>query len=458
MTAPSTVLTGLCRLSVRTPGRSFSLAVPVDVPLVDLMPAIVGFGGDELVQQGFEHGGWVLQRVGEEPLDPDMTIEVHGLVDGDVVHLRPRADALPPIHFDDLVDGVATAMRDHVRRWTADSSRRALLSAAGLAIVAGLVAIALPGTRTVRAGAALLGGLLLLGGALSAARAVGDRRAASVIGLGAVAFLALAGVLAPSGADAVGARLLAGGAAAVAASALAVAVTAWAPPFLSSALLGLLAVVGGAAVLSGATVVQAAAVVAVVGVVVDWLLPPLAFRMGGLRMPALPRNSEELQQDIDPVPAPDLLARGSMSAAYLDAMFVASGLAVAIALIPLSLSPRWPGYTLAAVVSLLAVLHSRGMSGLLGRFCALGPGALGAGLAAVRWSIDVAPATRLVVAAGLLLLAAGCAIAGWTMVGRRLLPHWGRIADLTQSLCAIALLPLTLLIFDVFHVLRGIKG
>ncbi|MEV0478800.1 type VII secretion integral membrane protein EccD, partial [Streptomyces prunicolor] len=49
-------------------------------------------------------------------------------------------------------------------------------------------------------------------------------------------------------------------------------------------------------------------------------------------------------------------------------------------------------------------------------------------------------------------------VAVWTVPGRRMVPYWGRAAEILHSLLAIALLPLTLWLLGVFGTLRGIFG
>ncbi|BFO15469.1 hypothetical protein SHKM778_18570 [Streptomyces sp. KM77-8] len=44
------------------------------------------------------------------------------------------------------------------------------------------------------------------------------------------------------------------------------------------------------------------------------------------------------------------------------------------------------------------------------------------------------------------------------MPGRRLVPYWGRAAELLHSLAALAILPLTLWSMGVYGRLRGING
>uniref|UniRef100_UPI002A82C2FE type VII secretion integral membrane protein EccD n=1 Tax=Streptomyces sp. CRN 30 TaxID=3075613 RepID=UPI002A82C2FE len=136
---------GLCRLTVRAPSRTIDLAVPADVPVADLLPAVLGYAGDGLEEAGVEHGGWVLQRLGGEPMDEERTLESFELRDGETVYLRPRVEALPEVHLDDLVDGISTTMRDRPYGWTPKAGRAVLRGLAVAALAVGLVVLALPG-------------------------------------------------------------------------------------------------------------------------------------------------------------------------------------------------------------------------------------------------------------------------------------------------------------------------
>src|SRR5262249_34418381 len=132
-TTVKTATVNLCRLTVRAPESSFELAVPVDVQIMDLLPTIVGYAGSragaDLNEAGLAHSGWALQRLGEDPLDEESTPDALGLHDGDAVYLRPRQEAIPPVHFDDLVDSVATTLRERPDSWRPELSRRLLTAA-----------------------------------------------------------------------------------------------------------------------------------------------------------------------------------------------------------------------------------------------------------------------------------------------------------------------------------------
>ncbi|MET9567493.1 EsaB/YukD family protein, partial [Streptomyces tauricus] len=93
----------LCRLTVRAPSVSVDLAVPADVPVADLLPTLLRYVGEEAEEAGLDHAGWVLQQLGDAPLDEETTLAHAGLSDGAVLYLRPHTEALPEARLDDLV-------------------------------------------------------------------------------------------------------------------------------------------------------------------------------------------------------------------------------------------------------------------------------------------------------------------------------------------------------------------
>ncbi|WP_031110615.1 EsaB/YukD family protein, partial [Streptomyces sp. NRRL S-146] len=90
----------LCRLTVRAPSVSVDLAVPADVPVADLLPTLLRYVGEEAEEAGLDHAGWVLQRLGDAPLDEETTLGRAGLADGAVLYLRPHTEALPEARLD----------------------------------------------------------------------------------------------------------------------------------------------------------------------------------------------------------------------------------------------------------------------------------------------------------------------------------------------------------------------
>ncbi|MGV0096512.1 type VII secretion integral membrane protein EccD [Streptomyces californicus] len=458
----------LCRLTVRAPARSIDLAVPADVPVADLLPAVLGYAGDNLEEAGLDHGGWVLQRLGGEPLDEERTLDSYGLRDGDTLYLRPRAEALPEVHLDDLVDGIATTMRDHPFGWTPKVSRRVLLGIVVAVLAGGVLVIAWPGgsslSRSVFATAA---GLLLLAGAGAASRAVGDAGAGAALGFMVGPYLALAGWLLPGGElsgphayETLGARLLAASAAMAGGAVLALAVVAaFAALFLSVAVVSLFAAVAAVLLLTtDLAPVHAAGILAVLAVVLGAFVPSLAFRMSGMRMPPLPTNAQQLQEGIEPHPAAAVSARAVLADGWMTSLYGAVGVVGAACVVVLARERELAEIIMTVALCLLLVLHARGLGNIWQRMSLVVPGVLGLLLLVLVAAPAASPGNRLVTAAGLLAAAAAVAIAAWTVPGRRLVPYWGRAGEILHSALAIAVLPLALWVLGVYGALRAING
>ncbi|MEV7601193.1 type VII secretion integral membrane protein EccD [Kitasatospora sp. NPDC089797] len=453
--------TGLCRLRFHAPGTVFELVIPADVPLADLLPAVLDHAGDDLDEQGAEHDGWTLQRLGQAPLDEELGADALDLRDGEDLYLRPRRDPLPEVHYDDLPDGLATGMRERPDTWRPALTHHTALALAVTALTGGLALLLLPGPPHLRAGAAAVTGLLLLLGALSASRAVGDAGAGTALGATAVPYLALAGALltTAAGPSATGARLLAGGCAGAGAAALALAAVGCAAPlYLGLLLLALHATAAGVLLLAGLTVPATAAALAVLPVATAAFLPGLCFRLSGLRLPALPRNAEELQEGIEAVPATTVRARSTVADGFLTAFHLALAPVIALALATLTDRDDWAPTALTCALSLLLLLHARGIGSVPQRLAVLVPGVLGPVLLTAHLAAGQSPAARLGLLAALLATATLLAAASWTVPGRRLLPYWGRAADLLHTLAAVAVLPLALAAAGTFHALRALGG
>ncbi|MCY0922988.1 MULTISPECIES: type VII secretion integral membrane protein EccD [unclassified Streptomyces] len=459
---------GLCRLTVRAPARTVDLAVPADVPVADLLPAVLGYAGDDLAEAGIDHGGWVLQRLGGEPLDEERTLDSLDLRDGETLYLRPRTEALPEVHLDDLVDGIATALQRQPHGWTPAAARALLRASAVTALLAGLAVLALPGgSGDTRAVCAAVAALLLLAGAAAAARAVGDGGAGAALGLMAGPYLALAGWLLPGGAvtgphgqEGLAARLLAASVAGAGGTVLALAaVAAYAALFLAPAVLAAFGALTGAVMLvAGLPLGEAVAVTALLAVLLGAFVPSLSFRMAGLRMPPLPTNAQQLQEGIEPHPTGTVTARSVLADGWMSSLYGAVGLVCTGCLTVLARHTGLAEVCTSAVLALLLLLHSRGLGNVWQRMSLVVPGIWGPVLLVWAAAASHTPSGRLLLVVGLLAGAAALAIASWTVPGRRLVPYWGRAAELFHSAAAIALLPLVLWVLGVYGALRSLNG
>ncbi|MEW2570099.1 type VII secretion integral membrane protein EccD [Streptomyces sp. NPDC057621] len=460
----------LCRLTVRAPSVSVDLAVPADVPVADLLPTLLRYVGEEAEEAGLDHAGWVLQQLGDAPLDEETTLAHAGLSDGAVLYLRPHTEALPEARLDDLVDGIADTAGRRLNTWHPEAARALLVGTTAATVVAALALVLWPGTPNTgfsRVAYAAVTGLLLLAGAGSASRAVGDRLSATALGLLVAPCLALAGWLLPggdlTGADArqvIGARLLAAGAAGAGGAVLALAATAvGAPALFATAVVSVAtAIAGGLIGYTGLAVQASVALVATVVALAAGAVAPFAFKLAGMRLPSLPSSAAQLQEGIEPYAGDEVAERTLLAGRWVTALFAATGVIASAALIVLTQHPNLPETLTALGLTLLLLLHCRGLVHISQRLTLAVPGVLGLLLLARAWAADHDGTGRAVVFAVLLGAAAALVIAAWTVPGRRVLPYWGRAAELAHTGFAVALLPLALWAAGLFGWLRGLFG
>jgi len=474
--------TQTCRLTIVAPGGRIDTSLPAGVPLVDLLPALLHHLGPELADRGLDHGGWALQKLGAAPLDEDRTVDELGLLDGDLLHLRPRADLLPPVDFDDLVDGVATGMRRRSGLWQPRFTRWATLVVAALLLLTGAAVLAAPGPVGLRVPTAWAGSLALLVAAAVTARRPAGGALALLLGGAAVAHSA-AGLVAASGAFASrvpggpGASGLPGAPGAPGAPGVSVGWVVAAGVHLALTLaLAAPAVWGGgravgvglgaaatctltAAALLGVTDAEGAcAVLLCLTVVARQSVPKLAFRLAGLRLDPLPETAEDLQDRIDPVPGARLLdetARIDRLMSVLHAVLAASGV---VAISVLLAGGGWPGTTVVAVAAAGQLLELRAMTSAWQRL-AIGVPALAALLLAPALAAVRTPGLGPVAVDVGLLAAAGLLVpAGLALAERRLSPVPGRVGDTLQTLAGVALIPAALWALGVYGSARNWLG
>jgi type VII secretion integral membrane protein EccD len=464
MTASPAVMS---RLVVCGPDRRIEVAVPAAVAVADLLPALLHHLGDHLADAGLAHGGWVLQRLGGPPLDEDGTVATLGLHDGEVVYLRPRADQIPPVHFDDLIDGVATGVADRTGRWRPAMVGWACAGSSTAVIALGLGVLALPGPPGARSFAAAVLAVLCLAGAFSLTRALAERALGMVCALGAVAAAGLAGSIAPdltAGSGLVssgGPQVLTGSAAALVAALLAAALVGRSGPvFAAVAAAAVFGVLGaGTATLFGCSGVQAAALTAVLATVGTVVVPMLAARLANVRMAPLPTRPEQLQDDIDPEPSGPLLARAAAADRFMTGLYAGTAVPVAVSMVLLAMQPGWSAPALATLVAVVRLLMLRPMTSAWHRLALALPAVLGLALVAGYVLSHATLLARLVT--GLVFVPVAVAqlvMLARTMPGGRVSPYWGRAGDVTQLLATVALLPVLLAVLDVYAFARALGG
>lgn len=194
-----------CHVTVVGPRRKADLALPADIPLPNVLPSLLRALG-EVGGDAASAPGWTLQRLGGAPMDLGQSLSTLGVLDGEILYLRPREAVLPPALYDDVADVVATGVRGGRGVWSPKHTRIVGASGAMGLLMLGSIGLAVSGMPglTVTIVAGLLALLLIVTGTLLS-RAVGDSMAGALIGHAALPYGFVAGLFAPGAAAGFGA-------------------------------------------------------------------------------------------------------------------------------------------------------------------------------------------------------------------------------------------------------------
>ncbi|BBB02273.1 hypothetical protein RVR_10127 [Actinacidiphila reveromycinica] len=449
--------TEVCRVTVVGPGGQADLAIPVTLPVSALLPVLV----EHVVSDVRDRGApWSLQRLGESPLDPDGTPAGLGLHHGDVLYLRPVEEPLPTLHFDDVADGVAHVVGSLPGRWRPELTRALALTMGALALVFLALALLSDGPGDFAGYGSGIAAVLFAAASVTGARLDADPAAVLTAGIASMAMAALAGLsfrTGPGGGfdpGVAGLLVTAGCVTAVAVALVALRAT----PFLVPGTAAVVAASVAAAIgLRAAFDWRTGQAVAVVGVglfVLGHFAPRLTLRAARLRVPQLPHNAAELQEDVEPEPQERVERRVRAATSYLDALSVGFAIAFGVVFWFMVHEHGWIGWALPLVFGGAVLLRSRGLTGTLQRVPTVI--AAGGGLALLllqQWTTG-GPGQRGTAVALLALTVVALLAAAWRLPSSRLLPVWGHSGDITEMLVAMALLPLLLQLLHVYSHLR----
>ncbi|GAA3622112.1 hypothetical protein GCM10022223_43770 [Kineosporia mesophila] len=462
-----TSLGEVCRLVVVGPTSRVDLSVPVHVPVTDLMPALLRSLGTDLADRGLEHSGWILQRLGHPAFDEDSTTADLGLVDGDVVHLRPRSEQIPPLDFDDLVDGIANGIGGRSGLWRATTTRFVSLCALALWIAVVLAVPALTGvsdsSRAVLAGVC---GVILLGATALVVHVLKDPQSGRIVAAGAVGFALEAALIGASGASPAGASggmslLVAACVGGLLGSATVMLVTGRSgagPGVVAMTVMAAGAAISAGLRLAGLDWAQVATAALLISIGMRPTVPLSAFKLAGMALPALPVEADDLQKDIEPEPGQAVLDRTAAADRHMTALYLAYGTVSGFALVTMALSDRVLVLLTLALAALSQLLGVRPMTSTWHRLALGIPAVAGVATAAVAITARSGIDGRVFVVAVLLLMAVAAGTAAHTLPHRRLTPMWGRVGDWVQTLGVIVAMGLALGIWGLFELIRRTVG
>jgi type VII secretion integral membrane protein EccD len=462
VTTPATE--DLARVTVISPSRRIDVALPGTTSLGECLPTIVRFSGYEPGSTQEAVHAWVLQRLGEDPLDPTKRVSSLNLRDGEILHLRSRDNAIPDAAFDDVVDAVTTATSARPS-WTSTQSLWFGVVTM-MAVLLAIPAVLLVTTHDVGSLAQILETVATLFLSMAAAvgsivlsRAFGRFLPAAGLAWASTVLAVLGGYFILPGQD-WPLRVLLAAACGIGASA-----TAWlaskVQPYAHLAVTLSATVVLVATmvmVLMGGYEAQVSAVTVALVLAVTPTLPMLSYHSARVAMPNLPANAQLLMEDETPVQT-DIVTRALTADRVLGSFLGATGLTVAIGVIPVLLFGDPLGLALTAAVGLALVLRARAFVGRVQRLALLLPGTVLVIASALLLMLAMPIVARVPVGLAIALLGA-LALAGYTaaMYNRILAPIWGRLADVLEWLALMSVVPLVLGVCGTYGWVIGVAA
>jgi type VII secretion integral membrane protein EccD len=455
--------TSAARLRFVLGGQVRELALPAEVPLADLLPAVLLQFGAETIEQAAEHEGWVIQRIGEASLDEDRTLTELSVVDGESLYLLPRAEQLAAIDYDDLVDGVAEQVREHPGVVTPGRVRWMFWAGAMTALLLGwwlsLADSAVMAQVVLSAG---LASALLLVGAL-VARGAAKTGVAAILVAAAACYAGLAGLFLvdlfdPAANPMVALTGVAAGALLVLLAGVVVVADAallFAGAVLFTAVLLITGLIGS---VTPATPAEATAIGVVISLIIGLFVPAAAFRLSGLTLPMLPTGAEELHTDIDSVSHKVVVERGAVTFGYSTALHVGLGLSQSVLLPALVIGGDPWSMGLSLLIALLLLIRSRHPSGVIQRCAVLAPAGVVILLNIAYVGLTLPIATRFLVVVPLVMVAGLLLLGGERLPAKRYRPYWGRAVEIFELITALALLPILLQVLHVYTFMRNLAG
>lgn len=495
----STFSAELCRITVVGPDGRVDLAVPMTTTVATLLPILVQHTVQEPLSAAFgsTSGGspdtlpgdaaadssapppdtmagvgarsWVLQRLGGPPLDPDGTPETLDWFEGEQLHLRPAGNPLPELDFDDVADGMATAVDRQRNHWRPEHTRPLFLSLTAVVVATIFWSMFQSPSGTVATIVSSVLALVFAVASVSAARWREDGALATLSGLTACGFAAIAGLVGLAGPDH-----------ALALRATPVVIAAVCATGVAGLLLGarysvadaMPVVPFGVIVLCGVTLLvcvwlhkvveftpeQTAALVSSVFFVGMIYSPKIAIRLARLRGPQLPRTAKELQIGIEPAPAGEILARTAFADRYLNVITMSGSLVYVVSFPYLLDLPGWIRIALPVVFVAAVALRARHFVGLQQRLAVVAGATAGVVFVVADQVEGMSLAHQLIVLVVLLAAIVSLVLAATRPAVRRLLPIWGHLGNIAETATAVAVLPLLLQVLGVYAWARGLAG
>ncbi|MGQ0778411.1 MAG: type VII secretion integral membrane protein EccD [Pseudonocardiales bacterium] len=457
-------------MTIVAPRTRIDVALPSDVAVADLLPMVLKMADETTPDGGSRHGGWCLAKLGGAAIAPEGTLGSLGVVDGDLLQLRRRAENPPPPLFDDVVEAVAAAAPDSYRPWTERTARTLGMVAGGLALLACAVALLLAGPGLgvallagVGAVAALAAGAVIVQVYRETATGVLVAAASPPLGFVSGLYIVPSGIV-PGVGDA-NPLLALGAANLLLGCTLALVLAAASIMLLGSGITPFVAVataatLGGLAslvttLIDDPLVAGVAAGLAAVALGAISVLPRLTIALARLPLPQVPGSAEDLKEDTSFPDYDAIEHRAGLAHEFMTGMIIGSGAVAAIGAVVAATGGGFGialGVVVAAVLLLRARSYANGSQAVALLICGM---VTTAGLL-VGWLTMAAPFTRLLLVFCSLLLAALALTLGVIFPRRRFSPVMRRSVDVAEAILIASVLPLALGVMDLYSTFRSL--
>jgi len=449
---PSVGTSGLVRVSVSSGSRRVDLVLPGSVPVAELVPELARSVG--LLDAATVYGGYRVVTASGLELAADRGLLVQGVEDGGLLTVTAGVDQPPPRIYDDIVEAMTDVVERDLQPWSPASGRRTALTAAGLLMALGGVALFIQYDSLLAGIAACVVAVVLVAGAIVLSRAQHEPEAAVAVAWMGAGYAALGPLMLALRDDQpfFGTAMACAGAGALVAGLVSVVGLGdgrvlTIPP----AVVGAIALASGLilrsfdvdpAVLLTTTLV----LVVLAGSVFPWL----ALGVTGT-------NVDQLFTQADITADPDEIdpERVGTDARVAHQILVAISATVGLLLVlvaPLSVSLGLSGTLLAIDACLVVMLRTRqyrtGSEVLVG----LSSGILGLVSVAIS-ALWIHPEWR--PTAAVVLAATGAVLLAVTLLPGVPSLRRGRLGDLAETACLLGLLPLLVLATGVYSSIRG---
>jgi hypothetical protein len=158
------------------------------------------------------------------------------------------------------------------------------------------------------------------------------------------------------------------------------------------------------------------------------------------------------------MPRREVLGVSTKADSYLNSLCIAAGLLCSGAVVLLARGNSWSDLLLVALLGTGMLLRSRILIGAWQRMAAVVPGAVAAAALLIAevhiLGPSAAPYTLLIAS----LLTGALLFAASYLPSRKLLPFWGRSADILETMVGVAVVPILLQVLHVYGWARGFSG